>query len=210
MLHLQCSAVPLRPHRKHNLTLRDDALGTVVREYTRESGVRQLSREIERVARKLARNVASDEAVPSEVTGDDVKRLHGRPRVRPERAAESDVVGMATGMYYTPWAATSCSWKHRFARYGDARATASAPRAPLRVILTGQLGDVMKESARAALTYATQRRRAWESLLASSALEAHVHVPAGAIPKDGLRRESPSPRPGFRHSRESRCVATSR
>jgi ATP-dependent Lon protease len=172
--------------KEQNLTLRDDALGTVVREYTRESGVRQLSREIERVARKLARNVASGESVPNEVTGDDVKRLLGRPRVRPERAAESDVVGLSTGMYYSPaggdimFVEASVRPLTSGARSSDERTSSAAS-----LILTGQLGDVMKESGRAALTYALRYAAERGSLLASSPLEVHVHVPAGAIPKDG-------------------------
>jgi len=172
--------------KEQNLTLRDDALGTVVREYTRESGVRQLSREIERVTRKLARNVASGETVPSEITGDDVKRLLGRPRVRPERAAESDVVGMSTGMYYSP-AGGDIMFVEASVRplTSGARSDGERTSSAASLILTGQLGDVMKESGRAALTYALRYGAERGSLLASSPLEVHVHVPAGAIPKDG-------------------------
>ncbi len=172
--------------KDRNITLRDDALGAVVREYTRESGVRQLAREIERVGRKLARGVASGESVPSEVTDEDVKRLLGRPRVRPERAAEQDIVGVSTGMYYSPAGGDIMFVEASVrplsgARAGDERASSSAAA----LILTGQLGDVMKESGRAALTYALRYAAERGSLLASSQLEVHVHVPAGAIPKDG-------------------------
>jgi ATP-dependent Lon protease len=169
-----------------NITLRDEALGAVVREYTRESGVRQLAREIERVARKLARSVASGEAVPAEVTSEDVKRLLGRPRVRPERAAESDVVGVSTGMYYSPAGGDIMFVEASVrplsgTRGGEERSSSSAAS----LILTGQLGDVMKESGRAALTYALRYAAERGSMLAGAPLEVHVHVPAGAIPKDG-------------------------
>ncbi|MFT3925286.1 MAG: endopeptidase La [Myxococcales bacterium] len=171
-----------------NITLRDDALGAVVREYTRESGVRQLAREIERVARKLARNVASGEQAPAQVTADDVKRLLGRPRVRPERAAENDVVGVSTGMYYSP-AGGDIMFVEASIRplTGGARPSGEdrIQNSAASLILTGQLGDVMKESGRAALTYALRYGAERGSLLAGAPLEVHVHVPAGAIPKDG-------------------------
>jgi ATP-dependent Lon protease len=168
-----------------NLTLDDDAIGTVVREYTRESGVRQLAREIERVARKLARSVASGEPVPSHVTGEDVKRLLGRPRVRPERAAEHDVIGVSTGMYYSPAGGDIMFVEASVRPLGPARTGDDRSPSAASLILTGQLGDVMKESGRAALTYALRYASEHGSLLATSQLEVHVHVPAGAIPKDG-------------------------
>ncbi len=166
------------------LALSDEAIALVVREYTRESGVRQLSREIERVTRKLARKVASGEATPSEVMSDDVKTLLGRPRVRPERAAETDAVGVSTGMYYSPAGGdimfVEASVRPVGARNGDEKSPS-----PASLILTGQLGDVMKESARAALTFALKYATEHGALLASTPVEVHIHVPAGAIPKDG-------------------------
>ena len=170
---------------KRNVGLSDDAIATVVREYTRESGVRQLAREVERVARKIARGVAHGESVPSEVTAEDVKRLLGRPRVRPERASESDTVGMSTGMYYSPAGGDIMFVEASVRPVGASQASGERSASPAALILTGQLGDVMKESARAALTYALRYAGEHGSLLASSPLEVHVHVPAGAIPKDG-------------------------
>ncbi len=170
---------------KHKgLTLSEDALGVVVREYTRESGVRQLSREIERVARKLARNVATGEATPSEVTPELVKELLGRPRVRPERAAEADAVGVSTGMYYSP-AGGDIMFVEASVRPVGVRSGDDKTPSPASLILTGQLGDVMKESARAALTYALRYATERGALLAATPVEVHIHVPAGAIPKDG-------------------------
>jgi ATP-dependent Lon protease len=165
--------------------LSDQAIALVVREYTRESGVRQLSREIERVARKIARNVANGEAVPATVSADDAQKLLGRPRVRPERAADSDAVGMSTGMYYSPAGGDIMFVEASVRPVGAAQANGERSASPAALILTGQLGDVMKESARAALTYALRYAGEHGALLASSPLEVHVHVPAGAIPKDG-------------------------
>ncbi len=167
-----------------NIGLSDEAIATVVREYTRESGVRQLSREVERVARKIARGVAGGESVPAEVTAEDVKRLLGRPRVRPEQAAESDAVGVSTGMYYSP-AGGDIMFVEASVRPVGAAPSGERGASPASLILTGQLGDVMKESARAALTYAMRYASDHGSLLAQTPVEVHIHVPAGAIPKDG-------------------------
>ncbi|MEY4510695.1 MAG: Lon protease [Pseudomonadota bacterium] len=170
---------------KRNIALSDEAIALVVREYTRESGVRQLSREVERVARKIARNVASNEEVTSPVTEEDIKRLLGRPRVRPERAAESDSVGVSTGMYYSPAGGDIMFVEASVRPVGASQTGGERSASPAALILTGQLGDVMKESARAALTYALRYGSEHGSRLASSPLEVHIHVPAGAIPKDG-------------------------
>ncbi len=178
-----------------NLEFDDDAVNKVITEYTRESGVRQLERQLGAVARKVARRVASgDEAVLADnrVSAEEVRELLGRPKVHPEHVAEHDEVGIASGMYYTPMGGDIM-----FVEASIRRSAASRPRdgeesenvrvGPISLILTGQLGDVMKESARAALTYATNNAE----LLGipadrlARASEAHIHVPAGAIPKDG-------------------------
>jgi ATP-dependent Lon protease len=166
--------------KSRNVTLSDDAISLVVREYTRESGVRQLSRVVEKVARKIARNVASGEQVPAQVSEEDVKKLLGRPRVRPERAAESDDIGLATGMYYSPAGGDIMFLEASVRPVGAGTGSSAAS-----LVLTGQLGDVMKESARAALTYALRYAQKQGSELAKNPLEVHIHVPAGAIPKDG-------------------------
>jgi ATP-dependent Lon protease len=169
-----------------NVALSDEGLALVVREYTRESGVRQLAREIERVARKLARGVAAGEAPPALVGPEEIKKLLGRPRVRPERAADADAVGVSTGMYYSPAGGdimfVEASVRPLAApKNGDGERSQSSAA----LILTGQLGDVMKESARAALTYALRYASERGAALASVPAEVHIHVPAGAIPKDG-------------------------
>ncbi len=170
------------------VTFGDDAVAAVVSEYTRESGVRQLEREIGAVARKLARKLAAGEEVDRAVDADAVHRLLGRPRVHPERAGEAPEVGVATGMYYTP-AGGDIMFVEAAVRRLQAAAKVEGGDGKLggvSLILTGQLGDVMKESARAALTYAAADARKLEipdDRLGS--IEVHIHVPAGAIPKDG-------------------------
>jgi ATP-dependent Lon protease len=156
------------------LTLTDDALSEMITSYTREAGVRQLEREIGKLGRKVARKIAAGEAQRVEVKPDDVRELIGRPRVHPERKAREDQAGVATGMYYTPVG-------------GDIMfVEASVMRGKGELLLTGQLGDVMKESARAALTYAKSHADQLgipEEAFADT--DVHIHVPAGAIPKDG-------------------------
>jgi ATP-dependent Lon protease len=173
-----------------NITFTEDAIMSVVSNYTRESGVRQLERQIGAVARKLARKIASSEEVTHTVDAEAVRELLGRPRVHPEHALPESEVGIATGMYYTPMGGDIMFVEASIRRYYGSReadaTTQVGPGGPVSLILTGQLGDVMKESARAAFTYATNNAANLgiprDRL---GAIEAHIHVPAGAIPKDG-------------------------
>ena len=173
-----------------NIAFTDDAIMSVVSNYTRESGVRQLERQIGAVARKLARKIASSEQVEHTVDAETVRELLGRPRVHPEHALPESEVGIATGMYYTPMGGDIMFVEASIRRYYGSReadaTTQVGPGGPVSLILTGQLGDVMKESARAAFTYATNNAASLgiprDRL---GAIEAHIHVPAGAIPKDG-------------------------
>ena len=155
------------------LTVDDDALSMLITGYTREAGVRQLERELGKLARKVARRIAAGEADHFHVTTADVGVIVGRPRVHAERKAPLDEVGVATGMYYTPAG-------------GDIMfVEASLMRGKGEVVLTGQLGDVMKESARAAWTYARSHAAALQIDEEAFDRDVHIHVPAGAIPKDG-------------------------
>lgn len=172
------------------ITFTDDAVMSIVSRYTRESGVRQLERQIGAVTRKLARKFAAAETVNPSITTDNIRELLGRPRVHPEQAGKANEVGVATGMYYTPAGGDIMFVEAAVRRlYGPAPSDGGAQVAGLgnaSLILTGQLGDVMKESARAALTYAATYAptlRIPNDRLGS--IEVHVHVPAGAIPKDG-------------------------
>ncbi len=168
----------------------DDAVMSVVSNYTREAGVRQLERQIGAVARKLARKIASGEEVPAKVDEGEVRTLLGRPKVHPEHIQAQNEVGVATGMYYTPMGGDIMFVEASIRRFFGGRSSDSSeksgPGGAVSLILTGQLGDVMKESARAAFTYATNnaaRLGIPNDRLGS--IEAHIHVPAGAIPKDG-------------------------
>jgi ATP-dependent Lon protease len=146
------------------------ALGMIAAEYTREAGVRQLERGLAKVLRKVAVQVdASDVERPVHIDADALVGYLGRPRFTPESAERTSVPGVATGLAVTGTG-------------GDVlfiEATAMEGESGLTV--TGQLGDVMKESVSIALSYLRSRGQAGD--LASRKL--HVHVPAGAVPKDG-------------------------
>jgi ATP-dependent Lon protease len=153
----------------------DDALREVIGHYTREAGVRQLERALAAIARKAARRIAGGEVISVRVESpDSVRALLGKPHVHPALRRGHEEPGVATGMYYTQAG-------------GDImHVEASILPGKGDLVLTGQLGDVMKESGRAALTYA--RTHAPELGVPEGRLQGrdfHVHVPAGAVPKDG-------------------------
>ncbi len=162
--------------REDEVTIGDDALRAIVGDYTREAGVRNLERELGKLLRKVATTIASDaptEAV--DVGADDVRGYLGRPRFFFEVAERTAVPGVATGLAVTGTG-------------GDVlfiEATREAGEPSDGFTLTGQLGDVMKESAQIALSYV--RSHADELGVAPDRLSGrfHVHVPAGAVPKDG-------------------------
>ena len=160
--------------RDGEMTLDDEALLGLIQEYTREAGVRQIERQLGKLARKVARKIAAGEVERLEIDRAVIRELIGRPRVHPERMAPADVVGVATGMFYTPMG-------------GDIMfVEASVMTGEGALVLTGQLGDVMKESGRAALSFAKSnyaRLNIPEDALKGR--DVHIHVPAGAVPKDG-------------------------
>ncbi len=151
-----------------------DAIRHVIRSFTREAGVRNLERELNAVCRKLAREVAQGKAVRDGVVSETVEELLGPPRYFFDIAAEEDQVGISTGL---AWTQTG----------GDVIfVEVTGFRGRKELTMTGSLGEVMQESARAAITYlrTTCNMHGIEaSLLAETDL--HIHVPAGAIPKDG-------------------------
>jgi ATP-dependent Lon protease len=161
------------------VTVSDDLLRLVVQEYTREAGVRNLERELGTILRKIATRIASasasgGETAPVEVTVDIVRDALGRQKVFQEAALRTAVPGVATGL-----AVTGTGGDVLFVE-------ATAMKGKDGLVLTGQLGDVMKESTRIALSYI--RGHAEELGISEDAFdnrEFHVHVPAGAIPKDG-------------------------
>ncbi len=180
--------------KSKHVTFTDDAVMSIVSKYTRESGVRQLERQVGAVTRKVARKLASGGTDDFSISVEDVRELLGRPRVHPEHANEENEIGVAAGMYYTPMGGDIMFVEAAIRRLHGAQRANDKDEDRVQVsgwgnvslILTGQLGDVMKESARAALTYAATHASALkipEDRLGS--IEVHVHVPAGAIPKDG-------------------------
>jgi ATP-dependent Lon protease len=159
-----------------SVTVPRESLELVVREYTREAGVRQLGREIGKVLRSLALEVARKKSESASITVDEatIRKVLGKPKFFAEMAEQDNAPGIAAGLAWTPVG-------------GDILfiETTKMPGKG-RVEITGQLGDVMKESARAALAYL--RSHADELGVDPEFLEKHdlhVHVPAGAIPKDG-------------------------
>jgi ATP-dependent Lon protease len=161
--------------RVDEVTVPDTALRLIVTDYTREAGVRQLERELGTLLRKTATRIAStDQATPIEIDSAAVHDALGRPKFFHDAAVRTAVPGVATGL-----AVTGVGGDVLFVE------AASMPGQG-GLVLTGQLGDVMKESARIALTYV--KSHASELGIEERTLdgrELHVHVPAGAIPKDG-------------------------
>jgi ATP-dependent Lon protease len=155
------------------VSVTDDALRRIVGDYTREAGVRNLERELGKALRKVATRLASGEATaPVTVGADDVRTYLGRPRFFFEAADRTAGPGVATGL-----AVTGVGGDVLFIE-----ATALPGSEGPRLVLTGQLGDVMKESAEIALSYV---RSHGERFGAADLSRFHLHVPAGAVPKDG-------------------------
>jgi ATP-dependent Lon protease len=157
------------------LSIEPDALRQIVRGYTREAGVRNLEREIAAVARKVARRLAEGQAGSVRITADSLTEYLGRPRFFDEVAERTARPGVATGVAWTPTG-------------GDVLfvEVTMMPGSDERLVLTGMLGDVMRESAQAAVSYVWSNAEALDvdpKLFESKTI--HVHVPAGAIPKDG-------------------------
>ena len=159
---------------KSALRMSEGAIREVIRSYTREAGVRNLERELGSICRRVARLVVEGEKKQMSVTQDNVSDYLGPARFRWELAAEKDEVGVATGL-----AATAAGGDVLFVE-------ATVVPGKGRLTLTGKLGDVMQESAQAALTYARSRA---DTLGIAPAFfdrnDLHIHVPAGAVPKDG-------------------------
>jgi len=157
------------------LSFDPDALRVIVRGYTREAGVRSLEREIAAVARKVARRIAEGRRDPVRVTVDAVVEYLGRPRFFDEVAERTTRPGVATGLAWTPTG-------------GDVLFVEATmmPSGEERLLLTGMLGDVMRESAQAAVSYVWSNAASLDidpAIFEGKTI--HVHVPAGAIPKDG-------------------------
>ena len=173
--HLVPRQIDLAGLKADEVSIDDEALRVVATEYTHEAGVRQLERAVAKVLRKVTTRLAGDSGdAPVEVGANDLKEYLGRPRFTPESAERTAIAGVATGL-----AVTGAGGDVLFIE-------ATVMEGEPRLVLTGQLGDVMKESAQIALSYL----RSHASLLGIDARQlaegaVHLHVPAGAVPKDG-------------------------
>jgi ATP-dependent Lon protease len=160
---------------KDNISFSDEAFQAIIQRYTREAGVRNLEREISSICRKVARKVVVEgKGFSEEITPDKVTQYLGVPRYRSTMAEESNEIGIATGLAWT--------------EVGGEILVTEATLMPGKghLTLTGKLGDVMQESAQAAMSYV--RTKAEEFGIAKDfnrKTDMHVHVPEGAIPKDG-------------------------
>ena len=156
------------------LKLTDSGLFNLISQYTREAGVRNLEREIAHLCRKVAKKIAEGRDKPFVMTAKNIHRYLGVPKFLPEEEIEKDEVGVSTGLAWTESG-------------GDIiYVEATTMKGKGHLTLTGQLGDIMKESAQAALSYVRSKGAILginEDLF--SKIDLHIHVPAGAIPKDG-------------------------
>jgi ATP-dependent Lon protease len=156
------------------LKISDKAIRYIITHYTREAGVRNLEREIANLCRKVAKYVAEGKKKKFYLTAQKVPKFLGAPKYLPEEELKKEEVGVATGLAWTEAG-------------GDViYVEATIMKGKGNLILTGQLGDIMKESAQAALSYVKSKAKELkieEKLFSNSDL--HIHVPAGAIPKDG-------------------------
>src|SRR6266568_2578538 len=172
LLSRQLEANGLKPDE---LEVDDDTLRRIARDYTREAGVSNLEREIGSLCRKVARQISEGKATPIHVTAEQLADYLGRQRFFQEAAERIDRPGIATGLSVTPVGGEILFIE-----------AAAMPAKDSQLILTGQLGDVMKESAMAGLSYVRSHAEALG--LPANVFEnqhVHIHVPAGAIPKDG-------------------------
>ncbi len=178
-LHIARRYLIPRQLKEHGITeghlqLTDEGVLKIIRGYTREAGLRNLEREIATVCRKVAKEVVAGRTEPFRVTAQNLHRFLKAPRYLPEPEQEQDEVGVGTGLAWTQAG-------------GDIMyVEATVMKGKGQLLLTGHLGEVMKESAQAALSYTRARApelRVKEDLF--SKVDIHIHVPAGAIPKDG-------------------------
>jgi ATP-dependent Lon protease len=172
--HLIPKQIEAHGLKKNQIQFTDEGIRAIINQYTQEAGLRNLEREIAAVCRKVAKQIAIGEKKVRKIHTDNLDQFLGRPKVFQEELLKRDQIGVATGLAWTPVG-------------GDVlfvEATAMKGRGALT--LTGQLGDVMKESAHAALSYARSHAKEFgisEDFFAKN--DIHVHVPEGAIPKDG-------------------------
>ena len=159
---------------KYKVKFSDNAIYEIIEKYTAEAGVRNLERSIVTICRKIAREIVSNEEPPKRVISRNLEKYLGVPKIYPSEIEKANMIGIATGLAWTP--------------YGGDIILVEATLFPGdgKITLTGQLGDVMQESAKASLSYIRSRA---EKLKIDNKkfkdFDLHLHIPAGAIPKDG-------------------------
>ncbi|MGH9068695.1 MAG: endopeptidase La, partial [Acidimicrobiales bacterium] len=177
LLPRQLAAAGLQPEE---LSVTEAAIRAIVAEHTREAGVRGLERALAKVCRKVASTIASGPATPFTVDAGDVVGYLGRPRPNGDARTRSGRPGVATGL-----AVTGAGGDVLAVEAAAIPAPGPGGSGPGSLTLTGQLGDVMKESATIALSYVRSHGTTWAVDPAALAGSFHLHVPAGAVPKDG-------------------------
>ena len=160
--------------RKRHLRFTKKAIEKIITNYTNEAGVRNLEREIANICRKIARRVAEGNRTPVKITEENVSQYLGPPKNFPELAGIKDEIGIATGLAWTPVGGEILFIESTLMKGGK------------HLVLTGQLGEVMRESAQAALSYLRSNADVYgidPDFFAK--YDIHIHVPSGAVPKDG-------------------------
>lgn len=159
---------------KEHITIEDDAIRAIISDYTREAGIRNLEREIAHICRKVAKDIASGEKKSASITADQLHNLLGPIKFFSEAAERTSEAGVATGLAWTQAG-------------GDILfIEATSMPGTGKLLLTGQLGDVMKESAQAAMSYIRAKlTKLGIAFKDFNKYDFHIHIPAGAIPKDG-------------------------
>lgn len=160
--------------KKENLLISENTVRDIINYYTREAGVRNLERRIADVCRKAAKQLVEEKRKRVRVTGANLSKYLGIPAYRYEKVKEGTEVGIATGLAWTPVGGETLSIE------------VTTMKGSGKLVLTGQLGDVMKESARAGISYIRSRTEELEiDPNFYQELDIHIHIPEGAIPKDG-------------------------
>lgn len=172
--HLLPNQIKQNALKKANISISRESMRLLISHYTREAGVRQLERELAHLCRRVAIRITEEHETKIKVTAENLEDLLGKHQFRYEMAAEQDQIGVATGLAWT------------YAGGDTLMIEVNVMPGTGRLELTGQLGDVMKESARAAVSYIRSRARQLQIPETFAAdRDIHIHVPAGATPKDG-------------------------
>lgn len=175
-LHLMMKQIKAHGLGEANLKINDKALLDMINQYTKEAGVRELERRIAEVCRKTAKSVVeSEKNTVTEITRKNIHKYLGPPKYLDSEAEKRDEIGVATGLAWTEMGGDIMSIE------------TSLVKGKGNLILTGKLGEVMQESAKASLTYIRSKSReiGIKNCRGFSNLDIHIHVPEGAIPKDG-------------------------